>query len=103
MPIAPSSLFSVMNSTHRAKFGSTRAGEATSSLPRSDSSIGSDSAIASHSGAAAQLTSNHGFRRNRAGLHGAGGGAFARGARGRRFLGRVVRPQPNAGAGGRGG
>src|SRR5215204_1688397 len=41
MPIAPSSLCSVMKTTVRAKFGSTSAGEATSSLPRRDSSIGS--------------------------------------------------------------
>ena len=37
MPIAPSSLCSVISTTVRAKFGSSSAGEATSSLPRSDS------------------------------------------------------------------
>ncbi len=50
IPIAPSSLCSVMKTTVRAKFGSASVGEAISSLPRSESSM-PPSSIPVHSAA----------------------------------------------------
>ena len=87
----------------RAKLGSIKVGEAISSCPRSESSVVTILPPRPPARAAGgQLSSRHGVRRQRERLRGARHRALARGPRGGRLLGRVVRALPRGRPGARG-